>query len=317
MRLALGQFRDLTDEKLAFAKQLGIHDIQLNTPNLPGETRWEFKDLLLLRTKCEDHGVRLAAVENVPVRFYDRAMLGLPGRDEQIESYQAIIRSMGKAGIPILGYHWMPSGVWRTSRSTPERGGATVTAYDHDLVKDAPLTHGREYTEEEMWDNYVYFMKAVLPVAEESGVKLALHPDDPPVPSIGGVPRLFRSFEGFKRAMEVVPSPASGLDFCQGCWSEMMGMGLLDAIRYFGSRDKILYVHFRDVKGTVPKFQETFVNTGNVNMLRALRTYKEVGFKGFLIDDHVPHLIDDTDWGHRSRAFAIGYVTALLEIVNS
>ena len=316
MRIALGQFRDLTEEKLLFAKQLGLDDVLLNTPNLPGETCWEFSDLLLLRTKCEDYGVRLAAIENVPARFYVKAMLGLPGRDEQIESYQTIIRNMGKAGIPILGYHWMPNGVWRTSRTTPDRGGARVTSFDYDLARDAPLTHGREYGEDEMWANFTYFLRAVVPVAEEAGVKLALLPDDPPVASLGGVPRLFRNFEGFQRAMEIVPSPASGLDFCQGCWSEM-GPRVLDAIRYFGSRGKIFYVHFHDVKGTVPKFQETFIGQGNVDMFEALKTYREVGFRGFLIDDHVPRIVDDTEWGHRSRAFAIGYMTALLEVVNS
>jgi len=317
MRLALGQMRELTEENALFAKQLGIEDVQFNQLGggcLPSDRRWEYEDLLALRQQVEGHGLRLAAIENVPTSFYDKAMLGLPGRDEQIENYQTIIRNMGKAGIPILGFHWMPNGVWRTSRTTPDRGGARVTSFDYELVKDAPLTHGRIFTEEEMWANYTYFVKAVMPVAEEAGVKLALHPDDPPVPSLGGVARIMRSFEGFKRATEIADSPAFGLDFCQGCWSEM-GPGVLDAIRYFGSRGKILYVHFRDVKGHVPKFEETFVSTGNVDMFEAMKVYKEVGFTGFFLDDHVPHIVDDTDWGHRSRAYAIGYIQALIEVV--
>ena len=319
MRLALGQMRELTEENALFAKQLGIEDVQFNQLGggcLPSDRRWEYEDLLALRQQVEGHGLRLAAIENVPTSFYDKAMLGLPGRDEQIENYQTIIRNMGKAGIPILGYHWVPNGVWRTSRTTPDRGGARVTSFDYELVKDAPLTHGRIFTEEEMWANYTYFVKAVMPVAEEAGVKLALHPDDPPVPSLGGVARIFGSFEAFKRGLEIADSPAAGLDFCQGTWSEM-GPGVLDAIRYFGSRGKILYVHFRDVKGHVPKFEETFVNTGNVDMFEAMKVYKEVGFTGFFLDDHVPHLIEDSAWGHRSRAYAIGYIQALLDIVNS
>jgi mannonate dehydratase len=315
MRIAIGQFNQLSEERLRFAKQIGASGVLLNTPVLPGEKRWEFMDLLRLRTHVEDYGLRLEAIENTLVSFYDKAMLGLPGRDEQIENYQATIRNMGRAGIPILGYHWMPNRVWRTSTTTPGRGGAQVTSFDMDLVRDAPLTHGRVFTEEEMWKNYEYFMKAVLPVAEEAGVKMALHPDDPPVASLGGVARLFRGFEGFKRGMEAAPSPNSGLDFCMGCWSEM-GPGVIEAIRYFGERGKIFYVHFRDVQGTVPKFQECFLGEGNVDVVEAMLTFKRVGFRGFMIDDHVPRMVDDTPWGHRGRAMATGYMMALLEAVN-
>jgi mannonate dehydratase len=318
MRVALGQMRELSEQDLLFARQLGIEDVQINQVNgscLPGDKRWEFRDLLILRQRAEDYGLRLAAIENVPTPFYDKAMLGLPGRDEQIENYQMTVRHMGQAGIPILGFHWMPNSVWRTSRTTEDRGGARVTSFDYELVKDAPLTHGRVFTEDEMWANFTYFIKAVAPVAAEAGVKLALHPDDPPVPSLGGVARILRSFEDFQRAVEIADSPAFGLDFCQGTWSEM-GPGVLDAIRYFGTRGKIIYVHFRAVKGHVPKFQETFLNTGNVNALEAMKTYREVGFTGFFLDDHVPHVVDDSPWGHRARAHAIGYLQALIDATD-
>ena len=314
-RVAVGQIRQLTDEILLFAKQLGVTDIQLNTPDLPGEAQWEFMDLLRLRTRCEEAGLTLASLENVPVRFYDKAMLGLPGRDEQIAHMQTTLRNMGAAGIPILGYHWMPNSVWRTSATTPGRGGAKVTSFDMSLVENAPLTHGRVYTAEEMWDAYAYYLSALLPVAEEAGVKLALHPDDPPVPSLGGIARIFASFEGFKRAMDTFDSPYHGLDFCHGCWSEM-GPGVLEAIRYFGPQGKILYVHFRDVQGCGPKFQECFLGEGNMNMFEVLKTLKAVGFDGFLLADHVPHIVDDSPWGHRSWAHAIGYIQAMVEVVE-
>ena len=316
MRVATGQFRELSDETLQFAAQMGVSGVVLNTPALPGQKRWEYLDLLQLRTRCEDCGLRLEAIENVPTHFYDKAMLGLPGRDEQIENYQAVIEHMGRAGIPILGYHWMPNGVWRTSRSAPGRGGARVTAFDLELVQQAPLTHGRVFTADELWANYTYFTSAVLPVAEEWGVKLALHPDDPPVESLGGVARVMRSFEGFKRAMEeVAPSPNHGLDFCMGCWSEM-GTDVIEALRYFGSRGKLYYVHFRDVQGIVPKFQECFLGQGSVNVVEAMRTLKAVGFTGFMIDDHVPRMVDDTPWGHRGRALATGQMLGLLTAVS-
>ncbi|MCB0095813.1 MAG: mannonate dehydratase, partial [Caldilineaceae bacterium] len=151
----------------------------------------------------------------------------------------------------------------------------------------------------------------------EAGVKLALHPDDPPVESLGGVARLFRNFAGFKRAMDTFDSPNHGLDFCMGCWSEMAGMDyVIDAVRHFGQRGKIIYVHFRDVQGTVPCFNECFINEGNVDPLVVMKTLKEVGFDGFMITDHVPAMVEDSPWGHRGRAYAIGYMAAMLEVVN-
>ncbi|MCD6504661.1 mannonate dehydratase [Candidatus Bathyarchaeota archaeon] len=315
MRLALGAIHEVTDEKLKFAKQLGVEDIIVHTPELRGEGYWEFLDLLHLRMRVESAGLRLAAIENVPREFYIKAMLGLPGRDKQIENFCKTLRNMGKAGIPILGYNWMPIGVWRTSLWTRGRGGAYVTSFDYDLVKDAPLTEYGVITDEQMWDNFTYFLERVVPVAEEAGVKLALHPDDPPVPSICGIARIFRSVEAFKKMIEIVPSDYNGLEFCQGCFSEM-GADVIEAIKYFGSRKKIFYVHFRDVKGTVPKFEECFIDEGNVDMLEAMKAYKEVGFDGPMIVDHTPHIVDDTRWGHRGRAYAIGYMRALIEAVN-
>lgn len=323
MRVAIGQFNELSHERLTFAQQLGVSGVLLNTPVLPGAQRWETRDLVWLRQRCEQYGLRLEALENTPVGFYDRAMLGLPGRDEQIANYQATIRNMGAAGIPVLGYHWMPNGVWRTPDAVG-RGGAIVTAFDMAQVDAAPLRHGvrrhpllegRTVAADAMWDNYVYFMERVLPVAEESGVTLALHPDDPPVPMLGDIARLFYHFEGFRRAMETFDSPRHGLDFCLGCWSEM-GPDPIEAIRFFGARGKIVYVHFRDVQGQVPTFQECFLGEGNVNVVAAMRALTEVGFRGFIIDDHVPHMIDDTTWGHRGRAHATGYIQALVVAVN-
>jgi mannonate dehydratase len=326
IRIALGQMREVTHENLTFARQLGLDSVQFNTPDLPtGSGAWELSDLLWLKERCERYGLSIEALENVPVQFYDRAMLGLPGRDEQIENYQRTIRNMGKAGIPILGYHWMPNGVWRTSSTTAGRGGALVTAFDMDHA-DGPLTagqrepgpeeaRGRTFSADDMWAHYEYFMKAVIPIAEEAGVKLALHPDDPPVSELGGIARIFNQFDGFKRAMEMVASPNSGLDFCMGCFSEM-GPDVIGAIRHFGSQGKIFYVHFRDVQGCVPRFQECFLGEGNVDIVEAIRTLKEVGFTGFLLDDHVPHMTNDSSWGHRARAHAIGYISGMLEAVN-
>ena len=337
MRIAIGQFNELTEEKLLFARQLGVGGVQLNTPRLPGEQRWETKDLRALVETCAAHGLRLEAIENVPIHFYDKAMLGLPGRDEQIAHYQATIRAVGEAGIPILGYHFMPNSVWRTARDAPGRGGAACTAFDMALVerdasggrafvaklderKDAIWVADETQTERHvdeatMWANYEYFMRAVLPVAEEAGAKLALHPDDPPVPMLGGVARLFRDVDGFKRAEAIAAgSPAWGLDLCLGCCSEMPGgaANVRAMIEHFGPSGRILYVHFRDVQGTVPNFQECFIGEGNYDPAEIMRLLISVGFAGFLLDDHVPRLVDDTNWCHRGRAHAIGYMQGLM-----
>jgi mannonate dehydratase len=231
---------------------------------------------------------------------------------------RATVRNMGRAGIPILGYHFMPNGVWRTSVDTPVRGGATATAFDMDAVRDAPLTHERVYTEEELWGNYDWYLERMLPVCEESGVRMALHPDDPPVTSLGGIPRLFRNFENFRRAMEKHDSPMHGLDFCHGCWSEMRaGEGVLEAIQFFGEREKLIYIHFRDVVGGAENFTEVFLGDGNCDPVAVMKALKDCGFNGFIIDDHVPHMVNDTDWCHRGRAWTTGYLKALLQAVNA
>ena len=313
MRIAVGQFNDLTAEQMAFACQVGAEDVQLNTPNLPGEERWEFEDLIALRQRAEGSGLRLIALENVPIRFYDQIMTAGPERERQMENMSATVRNMGKAGIPILGYHWMPNGVWRTSFETRVRGGAVSNEFRYEQVKDAPLTHGRVFGADEMWANYDWYMERILPVCEEAGVRMALHPDDPPVPSLGGVARLFTNFEGFRRAMETHPSPMHGLDFCHGCWSEMReGEGVLEAIEWFGTRGRLFYLHLRDVQGCADDFHECFIDEGNSNVVAVIKKLREVGFNGFILDDHVPHLVNDSRYGHRGRAYAIGYIRGLL-----
>lgn len=314
MRVATGQFSDPTDDLLQYAGQMGVSGVVANTPSLPGETTWEVGNLVALRERIEAYGLRLESVENVPRHFYERAMLGVDGADEEITNYQTTIRHVGEAGIPILGYHWMPSGVWRTSRETAGRGGARVTAFDIDEADAATLTHDRVYSDDDLWATYTKFMDAVLPVAEASGVRLALHPDDPPVPSLGGIARIMRNFEGFKRALEIGDSPNHGLGFCMGCWSEM-GEDVIGALRYFGSGGKIFYVHLRDVQGVAQSFQECFLGEGNVDVVQAIRTLHEVGFTGFMIDDHVPRMVGDEGWNHRGRAFTTGRMLGLVEAI--
>lgn len=316
MRPGFGQFNVATPEFLQFAAQYGATDVLLNTPLLPGADRWELADLVKLRLSVEQWGLKLTALENVPTRFYDHIMLGGPNRDQQIENMIYTVRNIARAGIPIFGYNWMPSHVWRTPPAMI-RGGAVATAYDHSLGSQLPLTHDRAYSEEEMWTHLEEWIRIITPVAEEEGIRLGIHPCDPPVESLGGIPQLLRSFDAYKRLVEIYPSDANAIEFCQGSFAEMSdSVDIYEKIRYFGSRKKILYVHFRNVSGTVPKFHEEFVNTGYVDMFKAMQIYHEVGFDGFFIDDHVPQTFQDTAWGHRGRAFANGYIQGLIEAVK-
>ncbi len=337
MRIGLCGSGELTDEELTFAVQLGLTSVRAGTPRvLPGDARWEYEDLRALVERVASYGLKLEVIENTPVGFFDKVLLGLPGRDEQLENYCATIRNMGRAGIPILGHNWMPNFVWRTPPAEG-RGGARVTAFDMALVESTPLAAQRVFisntsavideqfahpvavSEEQMWENYAYFLKAVLPVAEESGVRLAVHPDDPPVPSLGGVARIFISVENFKRAFEMANgSPSWGLDLCLGCCSEMPGgaANVREMIEFFAPKGSICYIHFRDVQGTVPKFAECFIGEGNYNPAEVVLLLKQRGFTGFLLDDHVPHIVGDTPWGHRARAHAIGYMQGLLAMAK-
>jgi mannonate dehydratase len=344
MKVILGQGARPHEEYLDFARQLGLEGVQFNTPDLPGDARWELDDLIGLRRACEERGLGLEAIENLPNSFYERAMLGLPGRDEEIENVCATITNLGRAGVPVLGYNFMPTSVWRTALASVGRGGAVVTEFDLTVaenpefadrvliarrdqrVEDAKdswqrgayLVDGARATDEDMWDNYLYFARAVLPVAEAAGVRLALHPDDPPVPSLGGVARIFRSVDALKRASEALPSSAWALQLCLGTVSEMGGEpAVLEAIEYFGPRDQIAYVHFRDVIGTVPSFRETFLGEGNFDPVRVIETLVRCGFAGCLLDDHTPALIGDSAYGHRGRAHAIGFLQGILATIQA
>jgi mannonate dehydratase len=343
MRIATGQAARATDEYLSWAAQLGVTGVQFNTPDLPGEHRWEEHDLRALRERVESFGLRLEAIENIPNHFYERCMLGVSGRDGEIDHVTHTIRNIGRAGIPILGFCWLPTSVWRTELSPTGRGGAVISGFDLDAATDPQRTNdiyiarrdrriedqkdswsrGQHYdidierSDDDMWESYEYFMRAVVPVAEEAGVVLALHPDDPPVPTLGGIARIFRSVDALKRAADFSPGPGFAFDLCLGTVSEMGGeAAVLEAVRYLAPRNKISYVHLRDVHGTVPSFVECFLGEGNYRPAVVIRALREGGFDGFILDDHTPELIGDSSYGHRGRSFALGYIQGLIEMMD-
>jgi mannonate dehydratase len=340
IRLALGHVEGLDDTVTTFAHQLGLTSVQFHTPSdLRGDRGyWRLDELVALRERCERAGLVVEGIENVPYAHWDKVLLGQPGRDEQLENYRTTIRNMAKAGISVLGHHFLPTYVWRTDLEAKGRGGARVTAYDGARVGEGNALAGyklapdRSFTEPidgaRMWDNYRVFLGAVLPVAEEVGVRLAVHPDDPPtdVP-LGGIARILSSPEGLERAYELSGgSPAWGLDLCLGTVSEMAGTESVNrVIDFFGPKGRIFYVHFRDVQGVVPRFQESFLGEGNYDPAATLRRLAGAGFDGFIIDDHVPAMIGDEDtWADtasaaycsRGRAHAIGYLQGLLNALD-
>lgn len=322
MRLGLGQFSTPTPEYLRYAAQLGVTDVLFNRAQLPVvDGTWQLHDLVKLRLAVESYGLKLSALENVPGHFMIDVILGTPARDEKIEKMMTTVRNIARAGIPIFGYGWNPSQVWRT---TPQhiRGGAVATAYSQAEIDAAgnPPVHGKTFTEEEMWSNLEYWIRAITPIAEEEGIRLGIHPPDPPVASHGGVPPVLNSYDGYRRLLDILDSPSNAIEFCQGTISEMedsSGDNIYGFISEMASRKRILYVHFRNVSAPNPnEFQEEFINTGHVDMYRAMKAFYDAGYDGFFIDDHVPHTHGDTAWGHRGRAFAMGYITAMIEAVT-
>ncbi len=311
-----------TEDDLAFIQQMGINYVVLWTDS----TKASYEYYASRRRLFEDHGLKVYGFGNSDVHNQDAIVLGLENRDAKIEEYKQHLRNLGKAGIPYTTYAHMANGIWSTERETT-RGGAPARAFNlakadtghwHGKQYAMPLTHGRRYSEEEIWDNFTCFIKQVAPVAEEAGVKIGIHPDDPPVPELGGIPRcIFSNFEGYRHALEIANSPNVGICLCVGCWLEggdWMGKDVFETIKYFGEQKKLFKVHFRNVSQPLPYFVETFLDNGYMDMYKVMRALREVNFDGVIIADHIPLMAND----HRvGTAFSIGYMKALLERANA
>src|SRR5436190_542552 len=318
IKISLQMTFDCTDEELTFARQLGVGYVSIPTKTGTYEAFAE------LRKRVEAAGLKVANIGNMSVHNMPEVTLNLPGRDQKIEQYKQYLRDLSKAGIFYTTYAHMGNGIWSSEKETT-RGGATSRAFRADTAKgfwdgkvfEPPLTHGRTFTKEELWENYTYFIKQVIPVAEETGVRIGIHPDDPPVPELGGVPRcIFGNFDGYVRALEIANSRNIGVCLCCGTWMEGgkgMGKDVVEAIRAFSKMGKLWKIHFRNVTAPVPNFVETFVDDGYTDMKKVMRALVESNFDGILIADHVPQMVGGRNAGW---AYSIGYIKALYDMAR-
>ncbi|MGC1242098.1 MAG: mannonate dehydratase [Chryseosolibacter sp.] len=319
IELCLAYFYGLQERKMELSRQMGVTGVvSPSSPwmlNMRDAKPWALEALTAVREAYAQRGMHWKVLEGTPP--LDKAKLGIAGRDEEIENFITLMRNMARINVNIICYNWMPVINWaRTDMERKGRGGALVTAFNYNAAKDLPLTEHGEVSPETMWKNLAYFLKAVVPEAEKNGIKLALHPDDPPVPSIRGISRIMTSAEAFKKLIEIVPSPSNGLTLCQGTFATM-GEDIPAVIKYFGKRSKIFFVHFRDIRGDKWNFEETFHDEGKTDMYQAMKNYYDVGFKGPMRPDHVPTVAGDSNdhpgYSEYGTLFAIGYIKGLME----
>ncbi|MBZ0303560.1 MAG: mannonate dehydratase [Anaerolineae bacterium] len=353
MKLGLGLYRHmLTPVNFQFARQSGATHIvahlvdYFNTgPRIPTATHygwgasdnrgklWTLEELHDLKSAVNAAGLELAAIENFdPSHWYDILLDG-PRKHEQLEDIKTMIRRMGQVGIPVMGYNFSVAGVWGHVQGPFARGGAeSVSFLGPDGPDETPIPTGMVWnmiydadrleegtigtvTHEQLWSRLTEFLQEVVPVAEESGVRLAAHPDDPPMPTIRGTARLVYQPDYYQKLLDIQPSHANSLEFCIGSLAEMTEGDIYEAIDQYSKQDAVAYVHFRNVKGKVPHYHEVFVDEGDVDMIRAMRILRNNGYEGVIIPDHTPQMTCGAPW-HAGMAYALGYMKAILTMLE-
>lgn len=321
---------------LKFARQIGVTHVVLFKPDeeiIPSarDGVWTVDDLMGLKNWYRENGLIIEGFENFIPQTWGKILLADSGRQAQMDNIKRCVINMGKAGIPIMGYNFTIAGVCSRIEGPFARGGAVTAGYFADRCPDeGPIPKGWAWKAkvlenpgegfqdptslEEMWERLDWFLKEILPVAEECGVLMAAHPEDPPVPVMRGTARILTSPSAYEELFARHPSPSNVAEFCQGTFSEM-GVNVYETIRSFASRNRIGYVHFRNVKGTVPNYYEEFIDEGDVDMVKAIRAYADSGYKGLLMPDHSPDLSCATPQ-QTGMAYAVGYIRALMKVLN-
>lgn len=345
MKLGLGFHRGMISrENFRFARQAGcthavVHLVERLRDGLPafadefcfGRTRaagavWEYGELESVKRLANDEGLELEALENIDPSFWSDILLDGPRKMQQLEGLKHLIRDMGRLRIPILGYNFSLAGVWGRTQGPTARGGAIAPGFaDGHPLRDEPLPLGQlnnivydvdakpgalpGISREALWDRLRHFLNELLPVAETEGVRLAAHPDDPPVPELRKTPRLLYRPTDLEHLLDLAPSHANALEFCAGTVQEMAEGDLYDLAARLGRRGSLAYVHCRNVRGKVPDYRETFIDDGDIDVLRLLRVLGDNGFDGVVIPDHAPSMTCDAPW-HAGMAHVLGYLRA-------
>jgi len=355
MKLGLGLYRHmLTRENFQFARQAGAthvvvhlvdyfrggaHNPRDNQPTgtdhgwgLAGDPGklWSLDELVALRREVEAAGLKIEAIENLdPAHWYD-VLLDGPKRALHIENVKTILRRLGQAGIPILGYNFSLAGVAGRTTGPYARGEAPSVGMEGpcelpmprgmvwNMVydPDAPAGTLPPVAPGKLWRRLEGFLDEVLPVAEEAGVKLALHPDDPPMPTVRDQPRLVYQPQLYQKVIDLNPSPANRLEFCVGTLAEMTEGDIYEAVDRYSRQGRLGYVHLRNVTGKVPRYRETFIDDGDVDIMRVLQILHRNGFDGVLIPDHTPQMTCGAPW-HAGMAYAMGYIRAALRSLGA
>ena len=282
-----------------------------------------------MRKAVEAEGLKLEAIENFDPAHWHDVLLEGPMKNQQLENVKAMIRNLGEAGIPIMGYNFSIAGVCGRTTGPYARGRAMSVGMEGPLDEpmpngmvwnmiydaNAPKGHVPPVTPDELWRRLANFLREMLPVAEEAGVKLALHPDDPPMPTMRGQPRLVYQPGLYQKVIDLNPSPANAFEFCVGTLAEMSEGEVYDAVETYSRQGRLAYVHLRNVRGRVPFYKETFIDEGDVDVLRVLRILKQNNFGGVIIPDHTPQMSCAAPW-HAGMAYALGYLRAALQSIG-
>jgi mannonate dehydratase len=324
MQMSEAYFAGMQEQKIALTRQMdvlgAVAGINTKMVGLDDLKPWDPKAITAVKEAWEKVGLKLNVIEGPPA-LSEKTKLGLPGRDEEIANFITFMKNLKQyGGIDTICYNWMPViGWYRTKTDQPGRGGALVTAFDYEDVKNAPLTAYGEVSKEALWKNLEYFLKAVVPEAEQIGMKLAMHPDDPQVDSIKGISRIMTTVDNFRKMVDLVPSPSNGITMCQGNFS-LMGADIPTVVHEFGKRKLIHFVHFRNVRGGKFKFEETFHDEGQIDMYAAMKSYVDIGFRGPIRPDHVPTMAGDSNdhpgYSIIGTLFALGYMRGLMEAIT-
>lgn len=318
MKLSFLFFGNKPDEKWKLCRQMGIDSaIAKLAPELTGELSVDdYNSLEKSKLIFQENGLQLIGLEGDQFDMH-RIKLGLDGRQYDIDKYCKMLVNMGKLGIGTLCYNFMATGWYRTHINLPERGGALVSGFSFDSAKNEPVSQYGTFSEKQIWDNYQWFIEQVMPVAEENNVKMALHPDDPPISPIHGIARILTSADAIRKALSFSNSPSHGLTFCQGTYVTM-GEEIEKLILEW--KDKIRFIHIRDVIGTPENFRETFHDNGPTNMFRIMELYRQIGFNGPIRSDHVPSMAGESNahvgYEMKGNLFGIGYIKGLMEAAN-